>query len=86
MTKDSQILDDVRFSGDENSGMHMVVSRGSDAIGPGFPRWLLPIADKRSTKGVSERVLPYTGTIDHDLPLYWADLLMGNPASGHFVR
>ena len=39
---------------------------------PGFPRWLLPIADKRSTKGVSERVRPYTGTIDHDLPLYWA--------------
>ena len=33
MTNDSQTLDDVRFSGDENSGMHMAVSRGSDAIG-----------------------------------------------------
>ena len=33
MTKDSQILDDVRVSGDENPGMHMAVSRGSDAIG-----------------------------------------------------
>ena len=33
MTGDSQILDDVRVSGDENSGMHMAVSRGSEAIG-----------------------------------------------------
>ena len=33
MTKGSQTLDDVRVSGDENSGMHMAVSRGSDAIG-----------------------------------------------------
>ena len=55
-------------------------------IKPGFPGWLLPIADKRSTKAVSDRVRPYTGTIDHDLPFYWADSLMGNPASGHVVR
>ncbi len=29
----------------------------------GFPRWLLSIADKRNTKGVSERVRPYTGMV-----------------------
>ena len=44
------------------------------------------VADTRSTKGVSKRDRPYTGTVDDDLPLYWVDLLMGNPASGHFVR
>ncbi len=35
-------------------------------------------ADKRSTKGVSEKVRRYAGT--------WADLLMESPASGRFVR
>ena len=39
-----------------------------------------------STMDIRPQVRPYTGTVDHDLPLYWADLLMGNPASGHFVR
>ena len=43
------------------------------------------VANKRSTKGVSERVRAYIGMVDHDLPLYWADSLMANPASGHFV-
>ena len=33
MTQDSQTLDYVRFSGYENTSMHMAVSRGSGAIG-----------------------------------------------------
>ena len=33
MTKDFQLLNDVRYSGDEDFGMRMAVSRGSDAIG-----------------------------------------------------
>jgi len=33
MTKDSRALDDVRVSGYENTGMHMAVSRGSEATG-----------------------------------------------------
>ena len=44
------------------------------------------VANERSTKGASERVRSYIGIVDHDLPLYWADLLMENPASGHIVR
>lgn len=58
----------------------------ADSCKPRFPRWLPVVADKHSTQGVSERARPYTGTVDHDLPFYWADVLMGNPASGHFLR
>ena len=56
------------------------------AVNRDFPDGSPSVADNGSTMGIRPRVQPYTGTVDHDLPLYSADLLMGNPASGHFVR
>ena len=75
-----------RFPNDAASIHYLADQRWFEGFQPRLPRWLLHIVDKGSTKGVSERVRPYTGTIEHDLPLYLVDLLMRNRAHGHFLR
>ncbi len=64
----------------------MLQSEGYACDTTSYGEQAVELAQRNAYDVIRPRVRPYTGTVDHDLPLYWADLLMGNPASGHFVR